>query len=112
MPWQLWCLQCRQDADRDACIRARCIYGKPGGVLQHLQALGTDLPVTEGPAEGRFDDRFSWDMLIEPYDWNAPEGSPGTSIEPYQVTVKVFWDEASQRRSIALTALRLVTGQP
>jgi len=77
-----------------------------------LARLGTDLAVTEGPSQGQFEDRFSWDMLIEPYAWDAPEGSPAAAVKPYQVTLKVFWEEATKRRSVSLTALRLVAAQP
>jgi len=68
-----------------------------------LAQAGSAMPLPAGEAAGRFDNGFRWRLHVSPYG-AANELTP---VRGYLVSAEVFWDDARQERSVALTTLRL-----
>ena len=68
-----------------------------------LAQAGSALPLRDGAAAGRFENGFRWRLNATPYG-AADQQMP---VRAYAVTAEVFWDDARQERSLALTTLRL-----
>jgi len=68
-----------------------------------LAQAGSAVLLHDGAAAGKFDNGFRWRLHASPYGVSnqlAP-------VRAYQVTAEVFWDDARQEHSLALTTLRL-----
>lgn len=65
----------------------------------------------EGSAEGRFDDGYGWAAEIALHKPSVESGaenpSPATEIKLFRITVSVYWDTDSRRRSFDLETLHL-----
>lgn len=70
-----------------------------------MAAVGTELPLEPGAIEGRFDNRFAWEVIIAAEADAASQDAPGTEV--MSVTVTVSWPSENRRNSIELTSARL-----
>ena len=68
-----------------------------------LSQAGIAVPLHDGEAAGRFDNGFRWALHVSPYG----AADQLAQVRGYKVTAEVFWDDARQERSLALTTLRL-----
>lgn len=77
-----------------------------GSLAQSLMAeVGTERPIKPEERGGRFPNGYRWHLKMYPYgDVKEREEWP---IGVYMVSTEVEWDEGTQRRSYALTTLRL-----
>jgi general secretion pathway protein I len=94
-----------------------------------LAILDSRESLSEGIEEGEIDATFSWRLSVIPWeDPNPPEVPDtepgeqnqdsegdedneefqGRQVDPYQLTVEVFWEKAGRTRSIVLDTLRLM----
>ena len=58
-----------------------------------LDLLGVEAPIEEGASSGQFNDKYSWELTIEPYRF--PDGGPDPEqipIDLYRVELRVLWD--------------------
>lgn len=76
-----------------------------------LAAIGRETPLGEGDRSGPIDDRFSWRSSVTPYLDDMPDPEK-TKVRAYRVGVEVFWNGASQARSVTLETLRLAPAEP
>lgn len=83
-----------------------------------MAVVGVELPLTPGTVDGRFDERFTWQVTIAP-DALSPDAEPelaggtgggGSPGEVMNVTVTVSWPAGNPRSSINLTSARLDQG--
>lgn len=77
-----------------------------------MDEVGITIPVEEGSVSGDFDDKRSWEILIEPFD--VPyEGNVEMSFAPvelFKVVLFVHWfDGHGERRTATFTTLRAMT---
>jgi general secretion pathway protein I len=77
-----------------------------GSLAQSLMAgVGTELPIKPEQRGGQFPNGYRWHLKMLPYgDVKEREEWP---VGVYTVSTEVEWDEGAQRRSFALTTLRL-----
>jgi general secretion pathway protein I len=92
-----------------------------------LAILDSRESLSEGLEEGEIDATFSWRLSIILWEDPDPpedtelralaEGSEGVGgdeafdrgqVDPYQITVEVFWEKANRTRSVVLETLRLM----
>jgi general secretion pathway protein I len=79
---------------------------KAGSLVQSVLArAGAELPLREGRAEGQLPDGFAWTLQVQRFGDAADRAQ--WPLAAYVVTAEVFWDEASTRRSVALSTIRL-----
>lgn len=71
-----------------------------------LAAVGIVETIETGERNGRFDERFRWTLVTQPYAEESANFET-LSIRPYRVTVTVSWEEGDGARSISLAKLRL-----
>lgn len=78
-----------------------------------LSAVGVEERLREGQSSGTFEstEDYRWQLSVSPYPWGQPGAIDNLSVDPYQVTVEVWWGEQERSRSISLTTLRLVPRQ-
>ena len=58
-----------------------------------LALVGVEAPIEEGASNGQFDDRYEWELTIEP--WQFADGGPDPEqipIDLYRVELRVLWD--------------------
>lgn len=72
-----------------------------------MDMLGIEAPVEEGSDSGDFDEKYTWEMQIIPYQ---PEDGRvlNTDLIPvdlYQVDLTVFWEEARRQQQTTFTTL-------
>ncbi|MCB1581947.1 MAG: prepilin-type N-terminal cleavage/methylation domain-containing protein [Marinicella sp.] len=77
-----------------------------------MDEVGITIPVEEGMVSGEFDDKRSWEILIEPFD--VPyEGNVEMSYAPvelFKVTLDIHWlDGHKENRTATFTTLRAMT---
>jgi general secretion pathway protein I len=77
-----------------------------GSLAQSLMAeVGADLPIKSEERAGQYPSGYRWHLKMEPYgDAREREEWP---VGVYMVSAEVEWGEGTQRRSYALTTLRL-----
>lgn len=77
-----------------------------GSLAQSLMAeVGTERPIKPEEREGQFPNGYRWHLKMHPYgDAKEREEWP---VGVYTVSTEVEWDVGAQRRSYALTTLRL-----
>jgi general secretion pathway protein I len=86
-------------AQADAAVKA-------GALAQSVLArAGVDLPLLEGRADGEFPGGFGWSLWIKRAGDAADRAQ--WPVGAYMLTAEVYWDEASTRRSIAVSTIRL-----
>lgn len=95
-----------------------------------LAILDSRESLSEGLEEGEIDATFSWRLRVMPWDdLNPPEETQADlrgeqnearegvgddeefargRVDPYQITVEVFWEKAGRTRSVVLNTLRLI----
>jgi general secretion pathway protein I len=71
-----------------------------------LATVGIEEPLEAGETTGRFDDRFHWRVIVEPYA-EEPADEDASAVEAFEVVITVAWGEADAERSISLATLRL-----
>ena len=72
-----------------------------------MDMLGIDAPVEEGSDSGEFDQRYRWDMQIEPYlvaDGRGidPETIP---VDMFRITLTVYWQKGVREENADFTTL-------
>lgn len=77
-----------------------------GALAQSLLArVGTELPIEPGLTTGEFPNGLRWRLHMEPYgDGGDRQAWP---VAAHVVSAEVAWGDGEQRRSVALTTLRL-----
>jgi len=77
-----------------------------GALAQSLLAeVGTDLPIKSEERSGEFPNGYRWHLKMLPYGGvNEREEWP---VGAYQISTEVEWEDGANRRSYALTTLRL-----
>ena len=77
-----------------------------GSLAQSLMAeVGTDMPIKLEERDGQFPNGYRWHLEMHPYgDAREREEWP---VGVYAISTEVAWEEGTQRRSYALTTLRL-----
>jgi general secretion pathway protein I len=86
--------------------------GAQAGLLVQsvLARVGTEVPLREGQAEGQFPGGFGWHLLVQGFGDAADRQV--WPVSAYAVTAEVFWEDASQRRSVLVRTLRLGPKEP
>ncbi len=69
------------------------------GVIEHL---------TAGVDEGEAEKPFHWQIEVTPYQEDNPV-STSMRVKPYQIDVRVSWEEDGKARDLELSTLRLGT---
>ena len=77
-----------------------------------MDEVGIIIPVEEGVVTGEFDDKRSWEVLIQPYE--VPyEGNVEMSFAPvelYKVVLNIHWlDGHGENRTATFSTLRAMT---
>lgn len=68
-------------------------------------------PLQIGHSSGQFDQRFSWQLDVRP--WNDAGGpAPGSTLQLYQLDLTVSWGPNSRPRSAHFRTLRLAALEP
>ena len=70
-----------------------------------LARAGVEVPLREGHADGRSPDGLDWTLQVQRFGDAVDRAQ--WPLAAYVVTAEVFWDEASTRRSVALSTIRL-----
>jgi len=72
-----------------------------------MDMLGIEAAVEEGSDSGEFDQRYRWDMRVEPYTIDDERGidSERIPVDLYQVTLSVFWQNGGREESTDFTTL-------
>lgn len=73
-----------------------------------LASLGSEYDIQPGEESGSFDDIYDWRVSLEPYEWRESPSASNLPVRSFVASVEVLWGEGDQRRSVALTSLRLV----
>lgn len=72
-----------------------------------MDMLGIDAPVEEGSASGEFDQRYRWDLQIEPYNIADERGiDPETiPVDMFWVALTVYWQKGAREESADFVTL-------
>ncbi|MFC3193126.1 prepilin-type N-terminal cleavage/methylation domain-containing protein [Marinicella sediminis] len=77
-----------------------------------MDEVGILIPVEEGTVSGQFDERYKWDISIQPYEVSY-EGNVAMDFAPvelFMVQLNISWqDNRDKRRSIVFSTLRAMT---
>lgn len=73
-----------------------------------MDAVGVDPLLEEGTSRGEFDDKFSWELDIAPYDVERDGGviSDASPIVLYQVDLTLTWGDDQRTRDAHFRTLR------
>lgn len=63
--------------------------------LTELSALGS---LKEGETDGEFDDKYRFELTLEPYLEHAGEELPDTDLQAYLTTLDILWGETGRYR--------------
>jgi len=76
----------------------------------HLDMVGIEGLPEPGISSGNYDDRYSWELVIEPYQIQDDRGVmyDELPIELYYVGLTVYWGEARNQREARFETLRSV----
>lgn len=69
-----------------------------------LDAVGSEIPLTDGATDGKFTNGFSWHVEVASYPFQY--ASP--FVTPKRVTLTVRWPAKNGPRSLTMTTIRLV----
>jgi general secretion pathway protein I len=73
-----------------------------------MDEFGIDIPMSDGTSIERPEGRFLVSAEVHLYaDENTPDMT-GNPVAPYELTVKVSWQEGARQRSVDLRTLRLL----
>ena len=72
----------------------------------HLAAAGLERPLVEGVSSGTEDEIFHWRITVSVYEDPDTPAEPRV-VEPLNVRVDVFWEEAGEPHVVSLTSIRL-----
>lgn len=72
-----------------------------------LATVGVELALAPGIVNGRFDDRFAWQVAIAPEEEGGGGSDDGSAIKAMAVTVTISWPPGAPRGSIQLRSTRL-----
>ncbi len=67
--------------------------------------VGTELPITSEERTGEFPNGYRWHLQMLPY--GSAEERQEWPVGAYVISTEVAWEEGADRRSYALTTLRL-----
>lgn len=70
-----------------------------------MATVGVSIPVESGNTSGS-EDKFDWNIMIEPTEFEYPEGAAPIPLYPYRVKVDVAWQSGSRERHFELASLR------
>jgi len=75
-----------------------------------LDMIGIESLPQPGQSSGRYNDEYSWELIIEPYQIPDDRGVPyeDLPIDLYYVGLTVFWGEGRSERSALFETLRSV----
>ncbi|NOQ64657.1 MAG: prepilin-type N-terminal cleavage/methylation domain-containing protein [Methyloprofundus sp.] len=77
-----------------------------------LAAAGVETALEEAKGHGKVQDKYTWSVQVQAYDdGKMGVDADGSSLEAFQVTVKVQWAEGKTERIVELTTLRLAAKQ-
>ncbi|WP_295430254.1 prepilin-type N-terminal cleavage/methylation domain-containing protein [uncultured Thiodictyon sp.] len=91
-------------------------YSRAAALAQaRLAAVGSAIPLKEGPVSGDPEDGFAWQIGIVPVELGETPTASGLSdvvpaVTAYRVTVTALWQEGARVRRLTLSTLRL--GEP
>jgi general secretion pathway protein I len=70
---------------------------------------GVETPLQAGEISGRDNDKYSWQVIVNPYRFTPPEVDANTlKTEMFVVDVIVSWDEESEQgRSLELSTVKI-----
>ncbi|MFK7794661.1 MAG: prepilin-type N-terminal cleavage/methylation domain-containing protein [Gammaproteobacteria bacterium] len=71
-----------------------------------LSELGKGIPVKEGRYQGNFDQKYTWELNVEP----IASISKNELIAKFRIDFVVLWDSSRGQRSVEITTHRLTTG--
>lgn len=74
-----------------------------------LAVLGVEQPLQEGAMSGELDQRFRWQLFIQPYHEMEATDHGQPNMKLYLVSMKVSWKEGELARGIEFTTLRLAS---
>jgi general secretion pathway protein I len=69
-----------------------------------LAAVGSEIPLTDGATDGKFDNGFTWHIEVGPYPFEYT--SP--LVIPKQVTLTVSWPARHGQKAFTIKTIRLV----
>ena len=79
-----------------------------------LAAVGLEEPLKEGSSSGKFDDDFSWQITVKPYQDPAPKEQQTLDFEKlffnqlFEIESRVtFTSDDKKQRTVTLTSLQL-----
>ncbi|MGH8584434.1 MAG: type IV pilus modification PilV family protein [Gammaproteobacteria bacterium] len=72
-----------------------------------MSGVGSAVPLEEGDEDGGLGERMHWRRSIRAYPLEEDVLGARRPVQPYRVTVEVFWGEDERRRDVTLTSLRL-----
>jgi general secretion pathway protein I len=77
-----------------------------------LAAADGETPLQPGETSGSVDETFHWTMSVNPYQGEDPiQFAENLPLVPYQVDLKVQWEEGDESRTYELTTLRLLSNR-
>jgi len=75
-----------------------------GSLTQSLVAeVGTMYPITADVRAGELADGYRWHLRMQPYG----NGGDGTTVQLYEISADVQWEEGDETRSFQLKTLRV-----
>jgi len=78
-----------------------------------LDAVGIDPPLESGQYQGEFDDDYSWELEIVPYEFNDDSGLilDEFPIDLFYVELRVNWGQEPRRLQAVFKTLRTAVPQ-
>ncbi len=76
-----------------------------------LETLGISEGLAAGLSDGRFDERYRWEMEVTPYASQFPSDYEAAR-RPYWVRLTVLWPHRSGRRDASLTLTTIKLAAP
>jgi len=70
-----------------------------------LSELGKGIPVFEGSFEGRFDEKYFWQMQVSQLPSTRKDGAD--EIKKYRIDFKILWESNKVQRFIDIPTYRL-----
>ena len=81
-------------------------YSQAVQLAESLMAkTGVETPLKAGQISGLLNDKYHWQVFIEPFIFNAQ--TTNTSASLFKVKVVVYWGDTTQHRQIKLISLKL-----
>ncbi len=73
----------------------------------HLAALRGERVPPLGIEDGEFDATYAWTREVRVPEWHQADGDALHSLEPYEIRLRVHWEEGGRKRSVELATVRL-----